>query len=67
MDTLRRTKQTFIFCVLPQNKSSRSASLKRAKDSVMDIPFVRNQLRRVELLNALRIYRQGQSIQLGDE
>ena len=71
MDILRRSQQTFVHCFLPRNitgmasRSTESSPRRvRSTDSVMDIPFVRNQMRRVELLNALRIYRQGYLILL---
>ena len=70
MDMLRKTQQTFIHCISPHNLSAfamraTDSSPRRARsttDPIMDVPFVRNQLRRVELLNALRIHRQGLSL-----
>jgi hypothetical protein len=66
IDTIRRTQVHFIHCVLPQNnaglcdlKNALTPSSTKRDDIMMNIPLVRAQLRGSEVLEAIRIHRQG--------
>ncbi len=72
MDMLRKTRQWFIRCILPQLPHKLPGAL-RSPDSALaaeqdqgainyvdiDIPLVRDQLKRAEMIKASRIYKQG--------
>lgn len=70
IDTLRKTRQWFIHCLLPQPPyqlpgaiSTTYSDLQKQAGSVphghIDIPLVRAQLRRTDLVKAARMYKQG--------
>lgn len=72
MDTLRKTRQWFIRCILPQPphklpgalpySNSEGGSLKLpgpAPHGQIDVSLVRDQLRRADIVKAARIYKQG--------
>ena len=71
---LRKTRQWFIRCILPQLPHKLPGALKspdpalaeeQAQGSTtyvdIDIPLVRDQLKRAEIIKATRIYKQGMS------
>ncbi len=74
VDLLRKTRQWFIRCILPQHPHKLPGAL-TSPDSALaeeqaqgpmtfvdvDIPLVRDQLKRAELIKATRIYKQGQN------
>ncbi|KAL8610894.1 hypothetical protein ACOMHN_056749 [Nucella lapillus] len=61
METLRKTQPHFVFCFLPQQ----AAGLCEVKvtgaegDAQLNVPLLRSQLRGFEILDALRLHRQG--------
>ena len=67
IETLRRTCVHFVHCLLPQNfaglcdlKSGQRLSLKSSDDDViLNVPLLRSQIRGHQLIEAVRIYRQG--------
>ncbi len=68
MDTLRKTRQWFICCILPQLPRKLPGALVHESQPAVeggvthgeiDIPLVRSQIRRAELVKAARIYKQG--------
>ena len=68
MDTLRKTHQWFIRCILPQvprklpgalPHESHPAQEEDVAHGDIDVPLVRSQIRRAELVKAARIYKQG--------
>ena len=67
LDAIRKTKVNFVRCILPVDTAghfSADALLPGNKSSQeaarMDVPLVRQQLRAAEMLDAVRIHRQGQ-------
>ncbi len=69
MDTLRKTHQWFIRCILPQVPRKLPGALPHESQpseeggvthGEIDIPLVRSQIRRDELVKAARIYKQGE-------
>jgi len=73
VDTLRKTKQWFICCILPQMPHKLPGALPSPDSTLkeqqtegtpsyedIDVPLVREQLRRVEIVKAARIYKQGE-------
>ncbi len=70
MDTLRKTHQWFIRCILPQLPHKLPGALPHESHPAqeggvahgeIDVPLVRSQIRRAELVKAARIYKQGKS------
>ena len=74
IDLLRKSKQWFIRCVLPQLPHKLPGALpspdpalqnqeespnESAARGYIDVPLVRDQLKRAELVKAARIYKQG--------
>ena len=72
MDMLRKTRQWFIRCILPQLPHKLPGALPSPDPSLaeeqeqgaltymdIDIPLVRDQLKRAEMVKATRIYKQG--------
>ncbi|GLV36928.1 Myosin heavy chain-like [Carabus blaptoides fortunei] len=69
VETLRRTRLRFIHCLLPQHNAglceSNSALLAvkstsgQAEDSVINVPLIRSQVRGSQVLDAVRLYKQG--------
>ena len=70
IDTLRKTRQWFIHCLLPQPPyqlpgaiSTTYSDLQKQAGSIphghIDIPLVRAQLRRIDIVKAARMYKQG--------
>ena len=70
IETLRRTRIHFVHCLLPQNfaglcdlKGGQRSSQKSSDDDVvLNVPLLRSQLRGHQLIEAVRIYRQGRQI-----
>ena len=75
MDTLRKTNQWFIRCILPQlphklpgalprptSPSIQQADLEASSHGSIDVPLVRSQIRRAEMVKAARIYKQGETV-----
>jgi myosin-18 len=64
MEMLRKTQPHFVFCFLPQQ----NAGLAELRDKVsvedqqVSVPLLRSQLRGFEILDALRLHRQGMRI-----
>ena len=71
MDMLRKTDQWFVHCILPEYPSHLPGSISpsspsdfkpdQIKHGHMDVPLVRAQLRRADIVPGARIYKQGQS------
>ena len=68
VDAMRRTKMHFVQCVLPQHnaglcdlRQSMHAPNKTSssEDIMLNVPLVRQQVRGMELIDAIRIHRQG--------
>ncbi|KAH9524269.1 Unconventional myosin-XVIIIa [Bulinus truncatus] len=60
VDILKKTNVHFIHCVLPRYSSGLGDQHKSTQDDhIMNVPLVRNQLRGFQLLDAIRLYRQG--------
>lgn len=71
IETIRKTKCHFIHCLLPQHnaglwelKQGSSPQDKPSDENLMNVPLIRSQIRGAELLEGVRIYRQGR--QLGE-
>ena len=71
MDMLRKTDQWFVRCILPEYPSHLPGSISPSSSSDskldqaprhghMDVPLVRAQLRRADIVPGARIYKQGQ-------
>lgn len=72
IDQLRRTNVEFVHCILPQHnaglcdlRSSLTPSFTGDKaptaqdDILLNVPLVRSQIRGAEIVNAVRLFRQG--------
>ncbi|XP_078338725.1 unconventional myosin-XVIIIa-like isoform X9 [Crassostrea virginica] len=66
IETIRKTKCHFVHCLLPQHnaglwelKQGTSPQDKPSDENLMNIPLIRSQIRGAELLEGVRIYRQG--------
>ncbi|KAL5016328.1 hypothetical protein ScPMuIL_005917 [Solemya velum] len=67
IETIRKTKCHFIHCVLPQHNAglcdlrggAAQGKTDAADDNLMNVTLVRSQLRGSEVLDTVRIYRQG--------
>nr|XP_006817918.1 PREDICTED: unconventional myosin-XVIIIa [Saccoglossus kowalevskii] len=60
MDQLRRTRLHFIMCFLPQEDAGLCDVKSTSKGAdLLSVPLLRSQIRGTELLEAVRIYRQG--------
>ena len=68
MEVLRRTTVHFVHCILPQHnaglcdlKTSATADSKTSSrdDIMLNVPLVRAQIRGAQLVDAVRIHRQG--------
>ncbi|XP_061197943.1 unconventional myosin-XVIIIa-like isoform X2 [Saccostrea echinata] len=66
IETLRKTKCHFVHCLLPQHnaglwelKQGTSPQDKPSDENLMNVPLVRSQIRGAELMEGVRIYRQG--------
>lgn len=72
MDVLRKTRQWFVRCILPQLPHKLPGALPSPDPALceeqeqmtmtymdIDIPLVRDQLKRAEMIKATRIYKQG--------
>ncbi|GLG96316.1 Myosin heavy chain, non-muscle [Gryllus bimaculatus] len=69
IETLRRTKLNFVHCFLPQHNAGscdmKGGSLSRAmanmspEEALINIPLIRSQLRGAQLLDAIRLHKQG--------
>ncbi|CAH1113986.1 unnamed protein product [Psylliodes chrysocephalus] len=77
IETLRRTKLRFVQCILPQHNAGlceANASLMAVKttgqpdDSLLNVPLLRSQIRGGQILDAVRLYKQGfpTSLPLGE-
>lgn len=71
IETIRKTKCHFIHCLLPQHnaglwelKQGSTPQDKPSDENLMNVPLIRSQIRGAELLEGVRIYRQGR--QLGE-
>jgi myosin-18 len=66
-DSLRRTRSNFVFCFVPssiikisdETTTTTSSLNEQSSTSLLDVPFLRNQLKAYQVLAACRIYRQG--------
>ncbi len=71
---MRKTRQWFIRCILPQMPHKLPGALTSPDPTLaeeqgqgpiayvdIDVPLVREQLKRAEIIKATRIYKQGQS------
>lgn len=61
METLRKTQPHFVFCFLP-HQTAGLCELKQnisSEDLQINVPLLRIQLRGFEILDALRLHRQG--------
>ncbi|XP_076453173.1 unconventional myosin-XVIIIa-like [Babylonia areolata] len=64
METLRKTQPHFVFCFLPQQTAGLCEIRDKmgaagADDRQLNVPLLRSQLRGFEILDALRLHRQG--------
>lgn len=67
LDAIRKTKVNFVRCILPVDTAgqldgsdtSQSVSRTGKEISSLNVPLVRHQLRSAEMLDAVRIHRQG--------
>ncbi|XP_049839804.1 unconventional myosin-XVIIIa isoform X2 [Schistocerca gregaria] len=68
VETLRRTRLKFVHCFLPQHNAGlsdaksqlpRSGSTGNAEDLVINVPLLRSQLRGAQLVEAVRLHKQG--------
>ncbi|KAF2362555.1 Myosin head motor domain [Trinorchestia longiramus] len=73
VESLRRTKLRFVHCVLPQHNAglcelrspgtssspSKPGSPSSVEDTLLNVPLVRSQLRGCQLVEALRLHKQG--------
>jgi len=66
IETLRKTKCHFIHCLLPQAnaglcelRNAADTTADRPDDILMNVPLVRSQFRGNEILESVRIHRQG--------
>ena len=66
MDAIRKTKVNFVRCILPVETAGQFDSVdgeplsRTGKEvSSMNVPLIRHQLRSAEMLDAVRIHRQG--------
>ena len=70
MDTLRRTNMHFVHCLLPQTTAGlsdlrgSSPGKTDTDDYMLNVPFVRLQVRGAELLDAVRLHRHGISFKI---
>lgn len=69
IETIRKTKCHFVHCLLPQHnaglwelKQGTSPQDKPSDENLMNIPLIRSQIRGAELLEGVRIYRQGRQL-----
>ena len=70
IDTLRKTDQWYVCCILPQQPGKLLGAISPHSDKLqtevikhghIDVPLVRAQLQRADIVPATRIYKQGQS------
>ncbi|XP_048747756.2 unconventional myosin-XVIIIa-like isoform X4 [Ostrea edulis] len=65
IETVRKTKCHFVHCLLPQQNAGLwelkqgSSQDKPSDENLMNVPLIRSQIRGAELLEGVRIYRQG--------
>ncbi|KAH1011095.1 hypothetical protein HUJ04_000531 [Dendroctonus ponderosae] len=69
VETLRRTKLRFVQCILPQHNAGLSDSngalinikspTGNTEDSLLNIPLLRSQIRGGQILDSVRLYKQG--------
>ncbi|XP_050299699.1 unconventional myosin-XVIIIa isoform X2 [Anthonomus grandis grandis] len=69
IETLRRTKSRFVQCILPQHNAGLCesngslinfrSSTGNADDSLINVPLLRSQIRGAQILDAVRLYKQG--------
>ena len=65
LDAIRKTKVSFVRCILPVDTAGQLDSSdaqfgsRTGKEISMNVPLVRTQLRSAEMLDAVRIHRQG--------
>lgn len=65
METLRRTRLRFINCLLPQHNAgfcealAVKTSFTQPEDVLMNVPLLRSQIRGNQILNSVRLYKQG--------
>ena len=69
MDTLRRTNISVVHCLLPQSNAGladlRASQLApnqmvSSEDLMLNVPLVRKQVRALQLIDAIRLHRQGE-------
>ena len=73
LDAIRKTKVNFVRCILPveiagqtDSVDGEAVSSNNKETSSLYVPLVRNQLRSAEMLDAVRIHRQGGSTVASD-
>ncbi|XP_041350261.1 unconventional myosin-XVIIIa-like isoform X3 [Gigantopelta aegis] len=65
IDIIRKTKSHFVHCMLPQHNTglcelkSHTVKPESPEEVIMNVPLMRTQLRGFEILDAVRIFRQG--------
>ena len=66
IDTLRKTDQWYVYCVLPQPSSKLLGAISPSGDQAeeaprghIDVPLVRAQIQRADIIPAARIHKQG--------
>ena len=64
MEILRKTQPHFVFCFLPQQTAGLCELRDKAgnDDIQVNVPLLRSQLRGFEILDALRLHRQGEDM-----
>ncbi|XP_063927434.1 unconventional myosin-XVIIIa isoform X2 [Zophobas morio] len=65
VETLRRTRLRFVHCLLPQHNAgfcealAVKTSLGQSEDALMNVPLLRSQIRGGQILDAVRLHKQG--------
>ncbi|KAJ8980816.1 hypothetical protein NQ317_000548 [Molorchus minor] len=70
VETMRRTKLRFVQCILPQHNAGlcetnasllavKTTSAGQAEDSLINVPLLRSQIRGGQILDSVRLYKQG--------
>ncbi|XP_067015742.2 unconventional myosin-XVIIIa isoform X2 [Anabrus simplex] len=59
IETLRRTRLKFVHCFLPQHNAGCSIARSGTEDALVNVPLIRSQLRGAQILDAVRLHKQG--------
>lgn len=59
LDCIRKTHISFIQCMLPVSGAGKYDPLVSEKSANIDVPLLRGQLKRAQVLDAVRLHRQG--------